>query len=215
MRLKILTVDDHEAAREGLKQLLIDTPIEIGWSLSDGDEAISILKKQRDVDAVLADVQMSPRDGLGLLSAIREFDRKCPVLMFSAFDNPTYVARSIALGADDYLLKSDSKETIVRGITAAAAGDGAATEGLFSRIRRVMRLEELPAEFPASVPLTNREVQVFRHIGLGLSNREIAQSLDISVETVKEHVQNMLRKINANDRTAAAVQAVRMGLVDY
>ena len=78
--------------------------------------------------------------------------------------------------------------------------------------RVIMREEVDPATLPAGFPLTSREAQVLRHVALGLSNKEIARSLSISVETVKEHVQNILRKINANDRTDAAVRAIRNGI---
>ncbi len=214
MPLRILIFDDHEAAREGLKQLLRDTDIEVRQALPSRSDIVSVLNRQH-VDAVLMDVRMAKVDGLTLLAQIRESDHELPVLMFTAHSNPTHIARAAALGANDYLLKSDSRETIVAAIKGAVAGQTPNPNGMFCRVRRLMQSEQMPDGLPLESPLTSREAQVFRHIGLGLSNREIALSLGISVETVKEHVQNLLRKIGANDRTDAAVLAVRSGLVDY
>ncbi len=214
MPLRILIFDDHEAAREGLKQLLRDTDIEVRQALPSRSDIVSVLNRQH-VDAVLMDVRMAKVDGLTLLAQIRESEHELPVLMFTAHSNPTHIARAAALGANDYLLKSDSRETIVAAIKGAVAGQTPNPNGMFCRVRRLMQSEQMPDGLPLESPLTSREAQVFRHIGLGLSNREIALSLGISVETVKEHVQNLLRKIGANDRTDAAVLAVRSGLVDY
>jgi DNA-binding NarL/FixJ family response regulator len=83
-----------------------------------------------------------------------------------------------------------------------------------SNIRNLLKQSVDHRKLPAEFPLTGRESQVLVHVALGLSNKEIARSLEISVETVKEHVQNILRKIKANDRTDAAVRAVRLGIVD-
>jgi len=145
---------------------------------------------------------------------MKESFPKIPVVMFSSYDNPTYVARSIALGASDYLLKNSSREKILGALRRGIAGEPSPSDGILERVRRTM---ETVKRLPTAVleySLTQREVQVLRHIGLGLSNKEIAKSLCISVETVKEHVQNILRKTKAADRTDAAVKAVRWGLVD-
>jgi DNA-binding NarL/FixJ family response regulator len=152
---------------------------------------------------------------LKLLEKIRESHADLPVLMVSAYENPTYVARAVALGANDYVLKSEAGEKIVAAINLAVKGHPPLAGGLWHRIRSLMQSGEVPSSFPQQTPLTSREVQVFRHIGLGLSNREIARSLQISVETVKEHVQHLLRKVDASDRTEAAVNAVRFGLINY
>ena len=213
MRLRISIVDDHEAAREGLKLLLSDTPIEVVGAFASGADALSKLELTA-LDALLLDVRLPGQDGLALLAKLREIDAAFPVVMLSAYDNPTYVARAAAMNAQDYVLKSDNRETIVEAITRAVSGASPIPGGMFFHVQRAMMSETMPDDWAQQSPLTSREAQVLRHIGLGLSNREIAHSLQISIETVKEHVQNMLRKIGANDRTDAAVRAVRLGLVD-
>jgi DNA-binding NarL/FixJ family response regulator len=130
--------------------------------------------------------------------------------MYSGYDNPTYVARSLALGAVGYLDKSATRDEIADAVRQAASG---AT--LWSRegLRRVSGALAGPqAAMDLEVPLTKRESEVLKQLALGLSNKEIAQALSISYETVKEHVQHILRKLSVADRTQAAVWAVRKGL---
>jgi len=131
--------------------------------------------------------------------------------MLSTYDNPTYIARAVALGASDYVLKGSSRDAIVATITAAGHGESPSRSGELGRIAGAMKVRQVIDD--DDVPLTQRETQVLRHVALGLSNKEIGRSLEISVETVKEHVQNILRKIAVSDRTQAAVWAVRKGLV--
>ena len=210
MKIKLLVVDDHEVIRTGLKNLLAGSSIEIVAEAANGKEALAQAEKYRP-DVILLDVRMPDEDGLVTLERLRTQVPDSRVVMLSAFDNPTYVARAVVWGASDYLLKGSSRENLIAAIEAAAAG---ASPSDFGEIRRMAdTLQSRRKVDEADVPLTQREIQVLRHLALGLSNKEIARSLQISIETVKEHVQNILRKIAAKDRTQAAVWAVRKGLV--
>jgi DNA-binding NarL/FixJ family response regulator len=157
------------------------------------------------------DIRMPDGDGLVTLTKLRKKVPDCRVVMLSTYDNPTYIARSVALGASDYVLKGSPRESLIATITAAAVGESPSPAGELRRIATMMSTRQ--AIDDEDVPLTQRETQVLRHVALGLSNKEIAKSLEISVETVKEHVQNLMRKIDVRDRTQAAVWAVRKGLV--
>ncbi len=213
MCLKTLVVDDHEAVCHGLASLLNGPAVVVKQAVSDGQAAMQHLS-DGGFDAVLLDVQMKEMDGLTLLSMIRASFPDLPVVFISAFDYPVYLARAVCNGAHDYVLKSDSTETIERALRhACQTGDGF-PGGLLDRVRKQLAAPIRADELPKELPLTPREAQVLRHIAFGLSNREIARSLGISVETVKEHVQNILRKTGASDRTDAAVRAVRLGVVD-
>jgi DNA-binding NarL/FixJ family response regulator len=154
---------------------------------------------------------MANGDGLRALETIRQEMPGIKVVMLSTYDNPTYVARAVALGADDYLLKGSSRDEIIATIRTAAEGKSPAPTSALGKVAESMRARRAAAQTEA--PLTRRETQVLRHLALGLNNKEIGQSLGISVDTVKEHVQNILRKISLNDRTQAAVWAIRRGLV--
>ena len=210
MRIRLLIVDDHPVVHAGLVELFKEQPIEIVGHAYNGQDAIEQFRSVKP-DVVLMDVRMPERNGLQTLETIREEFSDCKIIMFSTHDNPTYIARAIALGADDYLLKSIDGQQLVQKIIDRAAGSAPSEESLFHKVKSSMRRRRDQADH--LIPLTNREVQVLRHVALGLSNREIGKSLEISVETVKEHVQNILRKLDVNDRTQAAVWAVKRQLV--
>jgi DNA-binding NarL/FixJ family response regulator len=210
MPVRLLIADDHVVVRAGLKSLLADVrDIEIVAEAADGEEALRMARRHRP-EVVMLDVRMPGADGLAVLGQLRSELPAAAVVMFSSYDNPTYVARAVALGAAGYLVKSASRDEIIGAIRRAAAG-----EALWSRegLRRVTGALSTPrAAAELDAPLTKRESEVLKQLALGLSNKEIAQALDISYETVKEHVQHILRKLAVADRTQAAVWAVRKGL---
>ena len=210
MSISLLVVDDHEVIRIGLASLLAGTEIEIVAEAANGKEALEQAEQQKP-DVILLDIRMPDGDGLSTLSKLRAAVPESKIVMLSTYDNPTYIARAVALGANDYVLKGSPRESLIATITAAAAGDSPCPAGELRRIAATMATRK--AIDDEDVPLTQRETQVLRHVALGLSNKEIAKSLEISVETVKEHVQNLMRKIDVRDRTQAAVWAVRKGLV--
>ncbi|HUT89898.1 MAG TPA: response regulator transcription factor [Thermoguttaceae bacterium] len=210
MSVTLLIADDHEVIRIGLASLLAGSDIEIVAEAATGKEAVALAEEHRP-DVVLLDIRMPDGDGLSTLEKLRSKVPETAVVMLSTYDNPTYVARSVALGAADYVLKGSSREDLITTLQAAAAGESPSRAGELRRVATAMKMRQ--AVDDDEVPLTQRETQVLRHVALGLSNKEIGRSLEISVETVKEHVQNILRKIAVSDRTQAAVWAVRKGLV--
>jgi DNA-binding NarL/FixJ family response regulator len=210
MSIKLLVCDDHEVIRTGLVSLLAGTEIEIVGEAANGREAVA-QAQQTNPDVILLDIRMPDGDGLSILEKIRAKAPEAKVVMLSTYDNPTYIARAVALGASDYVLKGASREDLINTITAAGRGESPSRTGELRRIAGAMKVRKVADD--DDVPLTQRETQVLRHVALGLSNKEIGRSLEISVETVKEHVQNILRKIAVSDRTQAAVWAVRKGLV--
>jgi DNA-binding NarL/FixJ family response regulator len=210
MTIKLLIADDHEVIRTGLASLLTGSNIEIVAQAANGKEAIRLAEQHRP-DVILLDIRMPDGDGLATLEKLRAKVPDSRVVMLSTYDNPTYIARAVALGASDYVLKGSSREDLITTIEAAAAGESPSRAGELRRVAGAMKIRQVIDD--DDVPLTQRETQVLRHVALGLSNKEIGRSLEISVETVKEHVQNILRKIAVSDRTQAAVWAVRKGLV--
>ena len=210
MSIKLVIADDHEVVREGLKSLIDGTEIKIVAEATSGAGAHKAVLKHKP-DLVMLDVRMPDGDGLNCLARIKLDQPETPVVMFSSHDNPTYVARAVALGAAGYLSKNASRNEIISAIQTAASG-----ESIWSRdeLRRVTGALAAPRNgSDHEVSLTKRESEVLKQLALGLTNKEIAQSLGISYETVKEHVQHILRKIGVSDRTQAAVWAVRKNLV--
>jgi len=210
MSIRMLVADDHEVVRTGLASLLVDTDIEIVAEAGSGQEEIDLATEHRP-DVVLLDIRMPDMDGLDALERIRRVLPDVKVVMLSTYDNPTYVARAVALGASDYVLKGACRQDILNTIRAAAGGQGPSNAGELLKVAGAMRREV--STMRNDVSLTAREMQVLRHLALGLSNKEIGRSLTISIETVKEHVQNILRKVSVADRTQAAVWAIKTGLI--
>ena len=209
-KIRLLIADDHELVRSGIKAMLAGTEIKIVAAVTDGVAAAKYALAN-ELDVVLLDVRMPDGDGLTALGRIKLEKPDLAVLMFSAHDNPTYVARAVALGASGYLLKGCTRDELLGAIRTAAAGENTWTREELRRLTGGMGTPRLAAD--VEVSLTRREGEVLRQMACGLTNKQIADVLHISYETVKEHVQHVLRKIGLTDRTQAAVWAVRNGLV--
>jgi DNA-binding NarL/FixJ family response regulator len=209
MPTKLLVADDHEVVRQGLVSVFKDSTVKICGEATTPEETVKLCRKLKP-DVVLLDVRLGPKDGLDAIRKIRSAAPATRVVVFSAFDNPTYIARAVSAGAHDYILKTSSRAELLAAVEGAAEGNPPSRAGQLRRMAGTMANRDVPAD--ANVPLTPRETQTLRLVAMGLSNKEIADALEISVETVKEHVQNMLRKISLNDRTQAAVWAIRHGL---
>jgi DNA-binding NarL/FixJ family response regulator len=210
MSVKLLIADDQEIVRAGLRDMLAETDIEIVAVATTGTEALRMAERFRP-DLCLMEVRLPEMDGLQVLGRIKLDMPELHVLIFSAYDSPRYVARAVALGAEGYLTKECPREELLQGIRAAARGEQIWTG---SELRRVGTAMATPATSEhVEVALTRRELEVLREMVTGATNRDIAKNLQISYETVKEHVQHVLRKVGVTDRTQAAVWAVRRGLV--
>jgi DNA-binding NarL/FixJ family response regulator len=209
-KIRLLIADDHEIVRSGLKGLLAGTEIKVVAEVTTGQAAVKYAL-EHEVDVVLLDIRMPDGDGLTSLGRIKLDKPNLPILMFSSFDNPTYIARAVALGANGYLSKGCTRDELLNAIQTAAGGEDVWTRNELRRVAGALATPRLIAD--VEVPLTQRESEVLRQLASGLTNKQIADTLHISYETIKEHVQHILGKIGVSDRTQAAVWAVRKGLV--
>jgi DNA-binding NarL/FixJ family response regulator len=198
--MKVLIADAHEVIRVGLKHWLKQ------WTVVEALDAASALKlyRKHNPDVVVIESRL-PGDGLDCLARIKRDDPEARVLMFSGYDNPTYIARAVALSAQGYLSKGATSKEFVAAVKTVADGGHVWTDETLRRVSG--KLSKTIAG------LTPREGEVLKQLTFGLTNKEIAQALDISYETVKEHVQHILSKLSVTDRTQAAVWAVRKELV--
>ena len=208
-KIRLLLADDHEVLRSGVKAMLAGTEIKVIAEAATGQAAVKYAL-EHEVDVVLLDVRLPDGDGVTALGRLKVDKPDLPILILSAFDNPAYVARAFALGAGGYLLKGCSRDELLDAIRKAAVGENVFSRDELRRVAGAMATPRLVAD--VEVPLTQREAEVLRQMANGLTNKEIAQSLHISYETVKEHVQHILGKIGVTDRTQAAVWAVRNNL---
>jgi len=210
MPIRVLIADDHEVVRIGLRSMFAGTDVEVVAEAGTGTAALE-QSLSLNLDLVLLDVRMPDGDGLRVLSRLKDEKPELPVLMISTYDNSTYMARSVALGANGYFLKDVTRETLLEAIIRATKGEMVWRRDELRRVTGAMSTPRMPVD--VDVPLTPRESEVLHQLAHGLTNKEIAQVLSISYETVKEHVQHILQKIGVSDRTQAAVWAVRQGLV--
>ena len=210
MAITLLVADDHEVVRSGVKSLVSGTDITVVAEAATGEAAVRLILKHKP-DVALVDIRMPEGGGLNTLGRIKLDLPDQPILMFSTYDNPTYIARAVALGASGYVLKGATRDDLLEAIRTAADGESAWTRKELRRVTGALATPRLSTD--VGVPLTQRESEVLRQLADGLTNKDIAQELHISYETVKEHVQHILRKVGVSDRTQAAVWAVRKGLV--
>ncbi len=209
-KIRLLIADDHEVVRSGLKSMLANAEIKVVGEVATGQAAVKFAL-ENEVDVVLIDVRMPDGDGLTALGRIKLDKPRLPVLILSSFDNPAYIARAVALEASGYLLKGCTRDQLVNAIKTVAGGENTWTREELRRVTGALATPRITAD--VEVPLTQRESEVLRQLAYGLTNKQIAEALDISYETVKEHVQHILRKVGVTDRTQAAVWAVRNQLV--
>ena len=176
-KIKLLIADDHPVARGGIKDVLAGTEINVVADAASGPAAVKYVS-EHEVDVVLMDVCMPEGDGLTALGRIKLDKPDLPIVMFSAFDNPAYVARAVALGASGYLLKGCTRDELVNAITKAVAGESLFTRDELRRVTGAMATPRITADI--EVPLTQREAEVLRQMAYGLTNKEIAESLHVS-----------------------------------
>ena len=185
--------------------------IQVSGEAGNAAQLKALLKKQKPhvllIDGVLPGC--TRQDSFELVVELEAALARVPMIFLTSVDNPTYSARARAVGAVNCLSMSMRREELIAAIRNAAAGKPATGSGAFVAIAGSLDSRTTSA-FEKN--LTAREQQVLSHIADGLSNEEIARSLDISVETIKEHVQKILRKLTVRDRTQAAVWAVRQKL---
>ena len=207
--ITIILVHPRELLRLGLLSVFKgEAGIKAVGQGSTGKNA-SRLTKQHRPDLLLLFDQLDDQDSFDLAKQLKESNPDLKIVMLGVQENTTYMARAASAGADDYLLEGSTGRQILDTIRDAASDKPPSPFSSYGTVLASMRDR---SSNPA-VDLTPRELQVLRHVGYWLSNDEIARSLEISVETIKEHVQNILRKMGVQDRTQAAVWAVKQGLV--
>ncbi|PJF27060.1 MAG: DNA-binding response regulator [Phototrophicales bacterium] len=216
--IRVALVDDHGIVRQGLRSLLTRIGIEVVGEADSGEQAVALAEATQP-DVMLLDIRMKNGDGLQSLPQIKAVSPSTSVIMLTTYANPGYLARAISGGASGYLLKESDPEQIVRAVKAAAAGDDLIDRTLLLAALAQMNEAGVTGEPCASddaliEPLSERERDVLRLMVQGLSNSAIAETLSISLPTVKTHVQHILHKLHVSDRTQAALLAVRMRLVD-
>lgn len=206
----LLVAHPKELIRAGLRAILAKSPVKILGEALDAKTTPTLVKEHKPA-VVLLDFAIPGGDAFELLKTIRTISPATKVVVLSALENPTYMARASAAGATDFLMESLTEKELTLAIESAAAGKRAKATRAFAQV--TASLVGRPRVTKNGANLTPRESQVLSHVAFELSNEEIAHSLTISVETAKEHMKKLLRKLAVNDRTRAAVWAVKEGMI--
>jgi two-component system response regulator NreC len=213
--LKVLLVEDHVIVRQGVSALLDEEPdIAIVGEASDGSQALALVQKLRP-DIVLMDLSLPGLGGVEATRQIRELYPGVRVLVLSMYDSEEYVFRALRAGASGYVLKQSTSTELVLALRAVAAGSTflspSISQILISDYMR--RVETQQSDDEALSILTPREREVLQLIAQGLSNRQIAEKLHISVKTVETHRGNMMNKLDVHDRAGLVKFAMDSGMV--
>lgn len=201
--IRVLVVDDHPPMRMGLVALIKSQPgMDVIAEASDGEEAIEVYEDVRP-DVVLMDLRMTGMGGVEAILAIRKKDPEARVIVLSTYDLDEDIHRALQSGAKSYLLKDMPIEEIASTIREVYAGDALLPRSVAERLTERAQREQL----------TEREREVLEFLIKGRSNKEIASSLFISEDTVKSHLKTLFAKLRVRDRTGAAVEAIRHGIV--
>lgn len=202
--IRVMIVDDHGIVREGLAAVIrTDPELTLVASLESGQEALDQYE-QHAPDVVLLDLRMPTMDGLTTLERLKRRHPSSRVLMLSSHAGDDAIAKALAAGALGYVLKTMSVTDILASIHAAKRGRVAPHPTVAGQLAQRVFFEQL----------SDREVEVLHRVAQGESNKEIAHNLGISESTVKNHINHIMSKLSASDRTQAVTIAVQRGIID-
>ena len=217
--VRVLIVDDQQLMRDGIASLLkLQDGLEIVGMAANGQEAVELATSQQP-DVILMDVRMPVLDGVAATEQIHRQIPACKIVMLTTFNDEAYVLEALQVGASGYLLKDLPARDLAQAIQAVHRGiyqlDPTVADQLKALLSRAQTAREQPGALKATdeADLTERELEVLRLIARGATNREIAETLVISEGTVKNHISNILGRLNLRDRTQAAIYARDHGLL--
>ena len=202
-KIKILVADDHFVVRMGLTALVNTEPdLEVVGEAADGKQAVEGFEKHKP-DLVLMDLRMPVKDGIRATAEIRAKHPNARVLMLTTFDGDTDIHRAMEAGAQGYVLKNSTGDKLIPALRAVAAGQRWIPKEIATRLASRNMFEDL----------TPRELQVLEQMAKGLANKEIADVLNITGHTVKDHLKSILGKLHVADRTEAVTVALQRGII--
>jgi len=215
MAIRVLIVDDQALVRAGFRMILEAQPdLEVVGEAADGSAAIDAVRTLRP-DVVLMDVRMPGVDGIEATRRLTEAGVPGKIVILTTYDLDEYVFDALAAGASGFLLKHVPPEELVRGVRAAASGEALLAPSITKRLIEEFAKQRAPVRASGTdlKTLTDRELEVLKLLGRGLSNPEIAKQLQVGEATVKTHVAHVLDKLELRDRVQAVIFAYEIGLI--
>ena len=214
MTVRVVLADDQPLVRAGLRMLIEQTPdIDVAGEAGTGAEAVQLVR-DANPDVVVMDIRMPGMDGIEATQMITSGDTSTRVLVLTTFDDDDSVYGALRAGASGFLVKDMALEDILTAIRVVAAGDAIIAPGVTRRLIAQFASPARPGREPRELTgITDREREVLRLVGQGMSNAEIATALYITAGTAKTHVARLLAKLGARDRVQLVITAYETGLV--
>lgn len=201
--IRVFSVDDHPLLREGLAVIINNQPdMQMVAQAATGSDAIQMFRQQQP-DVTLLDLRLPDMNGIDVLIAIRTEFPEARIIMLTTFEGDVDIRRALEAGARGYMLKNMPPKELVEVIRQVHAGKKRIPEKVAAQL----------AEYFGDDALTEREIEVLRYVANGQRNRDIAEQLFISEETVKVHIKHIMEKLSASDRTQAVAIAIRRGII--
>lgn len=212
MAINIMITDDHSMIREGLKNLLeLDGDIKVIAEAVDGQDCLNKLETITP-DVLLLDINMPVMNGLDVLKNLKLRKNKVKVLVLTVHNEVEYLMKAVDVGINGYVLKDSESAVLKKAIVSIVSGENFIQPSLIPALNA--KMIEKDEDGLKLDNLTTREIDVLKLLAVGMYNKEVAETLNISERTVKNHVSNIFKKLDVTDRTQAAVFAIRNGIVN-
>lgn len=209
MEIRLLHIDDRDLIRAGIRSILSDTSLHLVGSSASGNEAFT-LAQERFPDILLLNIQTQSFDGVQFLRKYAPMFPRQKIIVLTSSNDPFFLLQAASLGVKDYVLDSIKGLELIQNIQNVYYGTGTSLNEEWNQTLEMLSSPQFQKIYHK---LTIREQEVLRFLAQGKSNKEIAAQLNVTADTIKEHLIRIFRKIDAHDRTQAAVWAVRKGLV--
>lgn len=215
-KIRIVIADDHAVVREGTRSLLEEEDnLEVVGEAADGEEAVKLIK-QLQPDVAIIDISMPKLSGIEVTRQIKPLYPSVAILILTAYDNDEYIFALLEAGAAGYLLKDVSSHEIVEAVRSVHAGESVLHPAIARKV--IQRLVPAPAKSSEEKPeplMSEREMQVLKLAAKGMSNKDIASELSISVRTVQGHLNSIFNKLGVGSRTEAIFHGVKKGWLSF
>lgn len=209
-KISVLIVDDHELIREGIKQILeLEKDISVIGQAGNGEDAFS-MAEELNPDVILLDINMPKLNGIEALRKFKDMGIKSKVIILTIHEDREYILKTLKLGANGYILKDSNADGLIKGIRNVFKGEKYIQQSVADLVNECSDCDEFGSTLINKInSLTKREYEVLILIAEGLNNKDIADRLYISEKTVKNHVSNILKKLDLNDRVQVAIFAYK------
>ncbi|MCI5622567.1 response regulator transcription factor [Anaerostipes sp.] len=218
--IKVLIADDQELIRQSL-QIVLETKegIEVVATAKNGKEVISLVKKEKP-DVILMDVRMPEMDGVQCTRVIKNFYPNIKIIILTTFDDDEYVFSALKHGASGYLLKGISMDELEKSIHTVYSGGAMINPGIATKVvelfsEMAQSNYDIVVEAQNVEEITDSEWEIIKHVGRGMSNKEISRELNLSEGTIRNYLSTILNKLNLRDRTQLAIWEVQSGSGKY